>query len=251
MLDWKINTHQYTPDIILNSWKYFIRTALHVSQCEVLLLSFAYFAGFGFAVWQHTHTHTETRELFHCQEKPIIKVLHLPLFQSAALKIQSCSSCLPALQRWSHASSECFNPLYGCPSENTELFSLLPELWTMKVCPSKNALKHAVEVAVASSQRDSNTAEVLTSSLSCVSTEVHKIACTYFFLVPSIPMTFYLFICGGGEHTATCGHHGNNMICWLYSFPWCMLKTIGKRRDTWAKVSWLESLELVEITLKF
>ena len=53
--DWKINTHQYTPDIILNSWKYFVRTALNVSQRELRFLSFACFAGFGFAVWQHMH----------------------------------------------------------------------------------------------------------------------------------------------------------------------------------------------------
>lgn len=79
----------------------------------------------------------------------------------------------------------------------------------------------------------------------------HKPACTNFSPVPSIPMTFYLFICRGGEHRATCGHHGNGGICWLYSFPWCMENTIGKQRDTWAKVSWLEGLELVERTLKF
>lgn len=78
--------------------------------------------------------------------------------------------------------------------------------------------------------------------LSCPSPGAHKPACTNFSPVPSIAMTFYLLICGGGEHGATCGHHGNGGICWLCSFPWCMLKTIGKRRDTWAKVSWLEVL---------
>lgn len=195
-------------------------------------------------------TYTQTKELFCCQKKPIIKLLHLPLFQRAALKIWSCSPCLPALQRKRHISSKYFNLLYGCPSKPPSC-SLCCQSRGPRKCSCPKMHLNTWASCRALSQRDSHAAEVLTPLLSCLSTGAHKPACTNFSPVPSIPMTFYLFISRGGEHRATCGHHGNGGICWLYSFPWRMLKTIGKQRDTWAKVSWLEGLELVEITLKF
>lgn len=92
VLDWKINTHQYTPDVTLNSWKYFVRTALNVTQCELLCLSFTSFAGFGFArgraVWQHMHARTHgPGSCLALRKETVIKLLHLTLFQSTALNI--------------------------------------------------------------------------------------------------------------------------------------------------------------------